>query len=449
LNDASLSTVYLPESLREALNISKGTLGLAANCISELKPVWDSIDEKVLINQAQVLESFVKERISLSHMLPSTGYGYQDTGREGLDRLYARVFGGESALVRLHWASGTCVLKTAFFSLLRPGDEMLCVTGTPYETLLPIIGLKELKSPEGSKGKSIPSSGSLADFKINYRETSCLVQFESGVIDEKELESELAKMVTASTKVIFIQRSRGYTNRKTTSIPVLKKFMEIKEKNWPSILTIVDNCYCEFADTLEPPALGITLTVGSLIKNPGGGLAPSGGYVVGKRACVERVAESLYAPGLYGEVGSNPYGYRDLYQGLFLGPKTVGEALKGACFASLFFKKMGYEVDPEPFENRSDIVQAITLKSPETLKTFAKHIQLASPVDSFATPEPWDMPGYEHRVIMAAGTFVQGSSIELSCDAPFTPPYTVYLQGGLTKEHVILACMKVGDALMH
>ncbi len=408
----------------------------ADKAAGKVRPFWEDVDELVLRNQSRVLEAFVAEKIGLPHLSASTGYGYGDMGRDALDRVYARVFGAESAMVRLHWASGTHVLKSALFGLLRPGDELLCVTGLPYETMLPIIGVT------GSE-----RGGSLRSFGVSYRELPTLVEYQEGRIGLSELEQRVAEAVTPATRVIMVQRSRGYTSRKSITMEALEAFLEIAKRRWPGVLTMVDNCYCEFVQDREPPSAGASLTAGSLIKNPGGGLCPTGGYVVGTKDCVDLVAESLYAPGLAGEVGSNPYGYRDVYQGLFLAPKVVGEAVKGAAFAAAFFREMGYQVDPLPLDQRCDIVQAITTGSPEKLRALARAIQAASPVDSFAAPEPWDMPGYRHQVIMAAGTFVQGSSIELSCDAPFTPPYTAYLQGGLTKEHVMLACMKAGQAL--
>lgn len=402
---------------------------------------WNRIDGLVMSNQERVLKAFIAERIGLQHLAPSTGYGYGDAGREALDRLYARAMGAESALVRMHWASGTHVLRTALFALLRPGDELLYVTGTPYETMIPIIGIT-------GGARAAPASGSLADFGVTYRETPALAEYQAGRLDLSGLERAVEEAVTPRTRVIAVQRSRGYTGRKSIAMDALSEFLRLQQRRWPSVFTLVDNCYCEFVQDSEPPAAGASLTAGSLIKNPGGGIAPTGGYVAGSADCVKRVAESLYAPGLAGEVGSNPYGYRDLYQGLFLAPKVVGEATKGACFASAFFRELGFAVDPAPLDTRCDIVQAITAGTPGLLRALARGIQEASPVDSFATPEPWDMPGYEHQVIMAAGTFVQGASIELSCDAPFIPPYTAYLQGGLTKEHVILACRHAGETLL-
>ncbi len=404
---------------------------LCKECVNLLKPVWERIDDLVLRNQRKVLLAFKEERINPSHFMPSTGYGYGDEGRDALDALFARVFGGEEALVRLAWTSGTHVLKTALFALLRPGDELLSVTGMPYETLRPVIG---------------PGPGSLAGHGVSFRSSSHLLDLEKGDISESELQAALKSTITRSTRVIFIQRSRGYSLRPCVSLESLRTFMRIL-RNFPEVLTLVDNCYCEFADTEEPPSLGVTLAAGSLIKNPGGGVAPTGGYVVGKGQFVNRVSETLYAPGIAGEVGSNPYGYRDVYQGLFLAPKVVGESLKGATFASLFFEKLGFPTDPGPFDRRSDIVQCIVTGAPEKLKVLAAAIQSMSPVDSYATPEPWDMPGYKDRVIMAAGAFVQGSSIELSCDGPFVPPYVGYLQGGLTVEHVMLACTYAGEKL--
>ncbi|MGI6620523.1 MAG: methionine gamma-lyase family protein [Bacillota bacterium] len=424
-------------------DVSKDAFDLALDCIAELAEVWGRIDRLVFVNQARVLKGFGDARISLSHMWPSTGYGYGDAGREGLERLFAKVFGGEGSLVRLAWTAGTHVLKTALFGLLRPGDTLLSVTGTPYETLRPVIGIE----PDGKGLSYEPSRNSLIGLGVKYRETSCLVDFESGLIGGDDLERILAEQIAQENTVIYIQRSRGYSSRKTISMESLKVLMAIVNRRWPEAVTLVDNCYCEFTDVYEPPALGVSLTAGSLIKNPGGGFAPTGGYVVGREEYVNLVAESLYAPGLGNEAGSNPHGYREVYQGLFLAPKVVGEALKGASFASLFFSKLGYETDPGPFEKRGDIVQQIIMKEPEALRVLARAVQAASPVDSFVSPEPSDMPGYSHQVIMAAGTFVQGSSIELSCDGPFIPPYSAYLQGGLTKEHVIYACMKAKDAL--
>ncbi|NLA60017.1 MAG: hypothetical protein GX863_02820 [Firmicutes bacterium] len=388
----------------------------------EVAPVWERIDALVMANQERVLDSFIAERVALHHMSGSTGYGYGDAGRDTLDRLYARVFGAERGLVRTHWASGTHALKTALFALLRPGDDVLCVTGPSYDTLQPVTG-----------------KDGLGDFGITYRETDCLLKYEEGHIGMDAVEADLFEKLRSNTKVIYIQRSRGYTARKSISMASLREFMRLVKSKCRGLWTLVDNCYCEFAGPLEPPMLGVSLTVGSLIKNPGGGLAPTGAYAVGEAEPVARVAESLYAPGLGAEAGSCQWGYRDLYQGLFFAPKVVGECLKGITFAASFLGRLGFEVDPGPFDERSDIVQAITLGSPEKLKRFAQAIQASSPVDSFAVPEPWDMPGYDRQIIMAAGTFVQGSSIELSCDGPFTEPYTAYLQGGLTKEHVMLA----------
>ena len=415
------------------------TLRIAAAAREKVQPAWETIDDLVLANQERVLGAFTAERVGLTHLSATTGYGYGDTGREALDRVYARVFGAEKALVRFHWASGTHVLKTALFALLRPGDELLYVTGEPYETMLPIIGAAK----QGASG-----NGSLRDFGVTYREISALRGYQEGKVDLAELEIRTAAAVTAATKVIVIQRSRGYSPHKTVSVASLEAFLAVAQRRWPHVLTLVDNCYCELSQDREPPSVGASLTAGSLIKNPGGGICPTGGYVAGTKECVAKVAEALYAPGLSGEVGSNPYGYRDAFQGLFMAPRTVGEALKGAAFAAAFFEAMGYPVDPSPLDERCDIVQAITVGTPRRLAALARAIQASSPVDSFAAPEPWDMPGYQHQVIMAAGCFVQGSSIELSCDAPFIEPYTAYLQGGLSKEHVILACMAARDALL-
>lgn len=397
----------------------------------EVEPVWDKVDAVVMANQERVLDSFAAERVALHHMSGSTGYGYGDAGRDTLDRLYARVFGAEEGLVRTHWSSGTHALKTALFALLRPGDDVLCVSGPSYDTLAPVTG-----------------KDGLGDFGITYRETDCLLKYEEGQIGMDSVEADLLSNVRSNTRVLYIQRSRGYTARKSISIASLREFMRLVKVKWPGLWTLVDNCYCEFTGPYEPPMLGVSLTVGSLIKNPGGGLAPTGAYAVGEAEPVARVAASLYAPGLGAETGSCPWGYRDLYQGLFLAPKVVGECLKGIIFAASFLRRLGFEVDPGPFEERSDIVQTVTLGSPEKLIAFAEAIQAASPVDSFAVPRPWDMPGYDRQIIMAAGTFVQGSSMELTCDGPFTEPYIAYLQGGLTKEHVMLAVRRAASKVL-
>ncbi len=402
---------------------------LVASYRQALRPVWDKIDKDVALNQTKVLDAFVSERIGLSHLSGSTGYGYGDMGREALDRVFARAFGGESALVRTHWASGTHVLSTALKSLLRTGDSLVSVTGTPYDTLGPV--LEHLTRERG----------------VAYRETDALARYQEGALGLLELEQALDAVIDPKTRVAMLQRSRGYSLRQPISIACIRDFMDLMKRKWPTVLTMVDNCYCEFVETSEPPQFGATLTAGSLIKNPGGGLAPTGGYLVGERGAVEKAAEELFAPGIGTEVGSNPHGYREFFQGLFLAPKVVGEALKGASFAAKYFLDLGFSVTPGPFDLRSDIVQAITVGTPEALRALVSAIQAASPVDSFAVPEPWDMPGYGRQVIMAAGAFVQGSSIELSCDAPFVPPYTAYLQGGLTKEHVIVACLAAGKAL--
>jgi cystathionine beta-lyase family protein involved in aluminum resistance len=422
---------------RQLGRLTAHTRDLAGKCVEETKDHWDRIDQIVFANQDKVLKAFTENKICLFHMNPSSGYGYGDVGRDALERLYASVFGGEQALVRTHWTSGTHVIKSTLFAILRPGDQLLCVTGSPYDTLLPVIGCGE--------GKRYP--GSLAEFGVTYKQTDCLLKLESQEINVDEMAACLKELIEPMTKAVFVQRSRGYAQRKSVSLKSLAVFLEILKEKWPGIYTVVDNCYSEFTGVKEPPEVGADLTVGSLIKNPGGGLALTGGYAVGSKKCVEMVADSLYAPGLAGEVGSNPAGYRDVFQGLFLAPKVVGEALKGAVFASLLFQALGYRVDPCPGDERSDIVQSIILGDPRRLSAVTGAIQAASPVDSYVLPQPWDMPGYDHKVIMAAGGFVQGSSIELSCDAPFIPPFAAYLQGGLTKEHVILACMNAKEAL--
>jgi cystathionine beta-lyase family protein involved in aluminum resistance len=408
--------------------------------IERLKTTWNQIDRVVLTNQARILDAFTKEHVAANHLWPSTGYGYGDAGRTALERVYARTFGAEAALVRPHWASGTHALKSALFAMLRPGDEALSLTGIPYDTLIPVIGI----SRENSAGNR--EEGSLKDFDISFRFTDALSHYVQGDMTLRTAIEEIKQAVGDRTSLLYLQRSRGYSQKKAVSMDHLAKFIPALRTEI-SIPIMVDNCYCEFVEEHEPPSVGIDLTVGSLIKNPGGGLAPSGGYAVGTRTAVDRVSKSLYAPGIGDEIGSNPSGYRDFFQGLFLAPKVVGESLKGASFASLYFQDLGMKTDPGPFDKRSDIVQCIETGSADALLTLTKAIQGASPIDSFASPEPSLMPGYDHPVVMAAGTFVQGASIELSCDAPFIAPFRAYLQGGLTKEHVILACLRAGTKL--
>ncbi|MDE7336765.1 MAG: methionine gamma-lyase family protein, partial [Clostridia bacterium] len=344
---------------------------------------------------------------------------YDDIGRDTLCRLYAQVFGGESAIVSPLIVSGTHALSLAFYGILRPGDEILAVTGSPYDTL------KEVIIGE--------SNGSLKDFGIKYNE----IKLENGKIDL----TTVSKTITDSTKLIFIGRSRGYEWRDALSIEDIKVAIESIRKIKPEVCIMVDNCYGEFLDKIEPTKVGADIIAGSLIKNPGGGIAPTGGYVCGKKRYVDLIANRLTAPSIGMEVGSYAYGYKDFYQGLFIAPHTVANALKGSMLIGQVFSDLGFETMPRPGERCNDIIRSIKFNTKEQLIDFCRAVQEVSPIDSNVVPFPWDMPGYEHQVIMAAGTFVAGASIELSADSPIKEPYIAYLQGGLTYEHVKIAAM--------
>lgn len=383
----------------------------------EIQPVFRKIDELVFRNQARVLDIFREARVRDYHFHSSTGYGYNDTGRDLLEKIYARVFGAEAALVRSQVVSGTHAIALCLFAVLRSGDELLAAVGRPYDTLTRAIGIEE------------PLPGTLLDRGVTYREVPLTP---SGQVDL----ARLAGMVGKQTRVVLIQRSRGYSCRPALMVNDIKDVIaQVKTVN-PRAICLVDNCYGEFTDTMEPPQVGADLTAGSLIKNPGGGLAPCGGYIVGRQELVEQVANQLTAPGLGREVGASLWDNRLIYQGLFLAPHVVGEALKGAVLTANLMERLGYEVSPRWDEERGDIVQAVKLGSVDRLKSFCQVVQSCSPVDCDLSLEFAPMPGYRDRIIMAAGTFIQGSSIELSCDAPCREPYVAYLQGGLTYQHV-------------
>lgn len=393
---------------------------------------WKLIDQKVFINQARVLEAFRQERIGEEDFHESTGYGYNDVGREKLESIYARVFGGESALVRPHFVSGTHALAVTLFALLRPGERLLSVTGPPYDTLQKVIG-------HNCREKR-PLRGTLKDLEIHYDE---LPLDSSGYPRLELLKSSLASPVKAA----LIQRSPGYnSSRSTLTIEKIKQAVKAIGTLSPETLILIDNCYGEFVETSEPLEVGAHLMVGSLIKNPGGGLAPGGGYVVGRRDLVKQVSIRLYAPGLeehLGAMGSK----RPYFMGFFNAPNLVGNALKTVVFAAALFADMGFEVSPEYNQERGDLVQAIRLGNPDLLNRFCSAVQQYSPVDSHVGLEAARVPGYRDRVIMAAGTFIQGASGELSADAPLRPPYTVFLQGGLTLAHGLLAVCKAGEEI--
>lgn len=396
-------------------------LNLINKAQKELYGEFEKIDQLAEYNQIRIIECMKECNISERHFIPSTGYGYSDEGRDQLEELYALVFGCEDALVRPQWGSGTHVISDALYAVLRPGDNLMSITGKPYDTLEDTIGFKQ----------NGLDNGSLKDWNITYSQVDL---DDNGQIDIDKVLEELADK--PNTKAILIQRSRGYEWRPSISVDDMKEPIEkIKQKN-PEIFIIVDNCYGEFTEKVEPSHLGADLTVGSLIKNPGGGLAPTGGYAAGTKRAIELMSYRLTSPAVGREVGSYAASYLPFYQGLFMAPHIVGQALKGAVLVARVFEMLGYEVLPNWKEDRSDIIQCIRFNSDDELIAFCQAIQGASPVDSHVTPYPWDMPGYSHQVIMAAGTFIQGASIELSADAPIKAPYTAYLQGGLTFTHV-------------
>lgn len=392
----------------------------------DLAPVFARIEETCSVNQLRVLKAFHQARLAESSLGGSTGYGYDDSGRAQIEAAYATVFGAQKALVRIQISAGTQALAICFFGLLRPGDELLSVTGRPYDTLQSTIGLTDADQP-------VPD-GSLLDLGVKYREVQLL---ENGDPDLSAIEAA----IQSSTKIVFIQKSRGYTTRRSLLIEDIEKIVQKVRAVKPDTIVLVDNCYGEFVETREPCMVGADLVAGSLIKNPGGGLCPSGGYVAGREDLVEKVAARLTAPGLGSHVGPTLGFSRLIAQGFYLAPQIVAESLKGAAFAAALFQAAGYKTYPNATEVRGDLVQTLEFNDPDRLIAFCQAIQAASPVDSFVRPEPWAMPGYDSPVIMAAGAFVQGSSIELSADGPLKSPYPAYLQGGLNFETIRLACL--------
>lgn len=376
------------------------------------------IDRRAEINQLKVIKAMQDNRVSDIHFAATTGYGYNDLGRDTLEAVYASVFHTEAALVRPNLISGTHALHIALSGNLKPGDELLSPVGKPYDTLEEVIGIRN-------------STGSLKEYGVTYRQVDLLAD---GSFDYPGI----AQAINEKTKLVTIQRSKGYATRPTLSVEQIGALIHFIKTIKPEVICMVDNCYGEFVEALEPTDVGADMAVGSLIKNPGGGLAPIGGYIVGKKACINRAACRLSAPGLGREVGASLGLNTSFYQGLFLAPTVVAGALKGAIFAANIYEALGFKVVPDGREERHDIIQAITFGTPEGVIAFCEGIQAAAPVDSFVTPEPWEMPGYDAPVIMAAGAFVQGASIELSADAPIKPPYAVYFQGGLTWYHAKL-----------
>ncbi|NLK03585.1 MAG: hypothetical protein GX319_04135 [Clostridiales bacterium] len=411
------------------LGIDQRLISLSKNIESDLSDRFGQIDQIAEYNQLKVLHAMQKNKVSDVHFAATTGYGYNDIGRDTLEQVYADIFHAEDALVRPQLISGTHALTVALAGNLRPGDELLSPVGKPYDTLEGVIGIQETK-------------GSLSEYGISYRQVDLKAD---GSFDYDKIK----EAINPKTKLATIQRSKGYANRPTLSVEQIGELIAFMKKIKPDLICMVDNCYGEFVELIEPSDVGADLTVGSLIKNPGGGLAPIGGYIVGKSEYVENAAIRLTAPGLGKEVGATLGLNQALYQGLFLSPSVVSGALKGAVYAANLYEHLGFGVLPNGSEDRYDIIQAVTLNSPEAVIAFCEGIQAAAPVDSFVTPVPWPMPGYTCDVIMAAGAFVQGSSIELSADAPIKPPYTVFFQGGLTWHHakygILMSLQKLLD----
>ena len=405
----------------QTMGISPAVYAYGEKTIARLKERFDAVDKVAEHNQAKVLWAMQKNKVSAACFVGTTGYGYDDFGRDTLERVYADVFHTEAALVRPQITCGTHALTVALSANLLPGDELLSPVGMPYDTLQEVIGIR-------------PSPCSLAEYGVTYRQVDLLPD---GGFDYENI----AKAIGPKTKLVTIQRSKGYATRPTFSVKQIGELITFCKNIKPDLIVMVDNCYGEFVETIEPSDVGADMTVGSLIKNPGGGLAPIGGYIVGTKTCVERCAYRLSAPGLGQEVGANLGLMTALYQGFFLAPTVVAGAEKGAIFAANLYEPLGFRCVPGAQESRHDIIQAVELGSEEGMIAFCKGIQAAAPVDSFATPWPSDMPGYEDRVIMAAGAFVQGSSIELSADGPIRAPYAVYFQGGLTWYHAKLGIL--------
>lgn len=413
--NSNLTDVY------NKLGISNEVIDFCDKILDELKDRFEEFDQVAEYNQMKVINAMQEERVSDVHFAATSGYGYNDLGRDTLENVYARVFNTEAALVRPQIVCGTHALAVALSSNLRPGDELLSISGKPYDTLEEVIGIRD-------------SKGSLKEYGVSYSQVDLL---SDGSFDKEGIKNA----INEKTKLIAIQRSKGYATRKTLSVTEIGDIIKFVKNINPKLIVMVDNCYGEFVETIEPSDFGADMVVGSLIKNPGGGLAPIGGYICGTNECIENAAYRLTTPGLGKEVGATLGISQSLYQGLFLAPTVVSGALKGAVFAANVYEKLGFKVVPNGSEPRHDIIQAVEFGTPEGLIEFCKGIQAAAPVDSFVTPEPWAMPGYDADVIMAAGAFVQGSSIELSADGPLKEPYAAYFQGGLTWYHAKLGIM--------
>ena len=398
------------------LQINEKVRALGRQAEEALREQFDRIDAIAAENTEKVLAAFQKHKVAESYFAGTTGYGYDDLGRDKLDEIYAEIFGTEDALVRIGFVNGTHAISAALFGALKPGDTLVYAVGAPYDTIQGVIGIHD-------KG-----FGSLKDYGIKYRQVE--------LIDDKPDLEGMARIVREdpTVKVMMIQRSKGDATRASLSVAEITEMCRVIKQANPNVDVLVDNCYGEFVETLEPTQVGADLVVGSLIKNPGGGLAPTGGYMAGRKDLIEKASYRLTIPGIGRECGSTLGNNRALYQGLFLAPHTTAQAVKTAVFAAKMMELLGYDVEPASDAVRHDIIQMIHLREPEAVKRFCRGIQKGAPVDSYVTPEPWDMPGYEEPVIMAAGAFIQGASIELSADAPMREPYTVYMQGGLTYE---------------
>ena len=417
-------------SIYNQLGVSDQVLRFGQEVLEGLTDQFRHIDQVAEFNQAKVIAAMQKNRVNATHFNLSTGYGYDDEGRDNLERVYADCFGAEAALVRPQITCGTHALALALGANLLPGDELLSPVGGPYDTLEEVIGIR-------------PSPCSLKEYGVSYRQVDLLPD---GGFDYDGIRAA----INEKTRLITIQRSKGYATRPSYSVEEIGKLIAFCKECKPDVLCMVDNCYGEFVETREPTNVGADMVVGSLIKNLGGGLAPTGGYICGRKSCIERCAYRLSAPGLGREVGANLGLLTSFYQGLFLAPTVVSSAVRGAVFAAGCYEKLGFRVVPGSGETRRDIIQAVELGSREAMVAFCKGIQSAAPVDSYVTPEPWAMPGSESEVIMAAGAFVQGASIELSADGPIRPPYAVYFQGGLTWFHaklgILMSIQKLLDA---
>ena len=409
------------------MSFSEKLLKVKAEAMREAASMFRHIDEIAEANTLKVLDAMRECQVSEAHFNTTSGYAYDDIGRSKIEELYAKVFGAERALVRTNFVSGTHALATVLFGILRPGDKLVSITDAPYDTMQTVIGYAN------------PGKGSLKEFGVLYDELPMI----EGRVDM----GGIAGKITPDTKMVLIQRSRGYSMRSPLTLDEIQAICTEVKRVKPDCICFVDNCYGEFVDTREPVQAGSDIMAGSLIKNPGGGVALTGGYIAGRADLVELASYRLTAPGMGDELGASLANNRMIFQGFFLAPHVVAQAVKGAVFAAALFAKLGYRTLPLPTDVRGDIIQAIQLDTPEKLIAFCGGIQKYSPVDSFAAPEPWDMPGYADQIIMAAGTFVQGASIELSADGPLRPPYNVYLQGGLTFEHAVIGIMGAAQAI--